>query len=103
MKYSFFIHNASIFLPTQVKGKLRYQFPLNFFLLFDIPLIANDSIYRSSLAEELNASVFISDPQKTLQGMLSFEAYRLTPLLLELYGSGEKAFTPEGYVLFEMV
>merc|ERR1719322_789605 len=28
--------------------------------------------------------------------MMSFSAYRLTPLLMDLYRSGEKVFTPEG-------
>ncbi|XP_065061841.1 eukaryotic translation initiation factor 3 subunit H-like [Rhopilema esculentum] len=49
--------------------------------------------YQSSIEESV---VLVYDPLKTLQGMLSFKAYRLTPLLMELYRSGEKAFTPDG-------
>eukprot|EP00794_Sanderia_malayensis_P004651 gene4651-5259_t len=49
--------------------------------------------YQSSIEESV---VLVYDPLKTLQGMMSFSAYRLTPLLMELYRSGERVFTPEG-------
>jgi len=48
--------------------------------------------YQNSIEESV---VLVYDPMKTMQGMLSFQAYRLTPVLMELFHSGEKAFTPE--------
>jgi len=48
--------------------------------------------YQNSIEESV---VLVYDPLKTMQGMLSFQAYRLTPTLMELFHNGEKAFTPE--------
>jgi len=38
----------------------------------------------------------VSDPLKTTQGYLSLKAYRLTPEMMQFYGSREQDFTPEG-------
>lgn len=39
---------------------------------------------------------YFLDPLKTTQGYLSLKAYRLTPDMMQFYGSREQDFSPEG-------
>lgn len=49
-------------------------------------------LYQKAIEESV---VIVYDPLQTIQGILSFKAYRLTPKLLKLQEGGEKNYTPE--------